>query len=596
MAQGQPKQAAKLYQNLAQNQPAWQHQFHLLATEAHLRSGDSDSAKQFADRIDASQLSEAQRQQLKLVYAQIDLGYGNAEQALTKLQTIQFQALNPEQQQSYHRSQAFANALTGNLLGSAIARIRLNSLLTSPQLIRENNAAILEALRLLPERDLQVAPRSGPDALPGWLRLASLLKRHKHNQSEFDAALAQWRLTFPNHPARIDLLHDYLQSQPVIEQPNAIAVLLPESGPYAAAANAIREGITAAYHNDNSVTQPALRFYDASQSSPAAAYAQAVAEGAELVIGPLIKENIDELSAGNDLPVPVLALNHIEGLSKRNLFQFALSPIDEAEQLAIKASSDGHYQALMLTPATDQGERTARYLSEAWLQHGGEILESQRYDPNQHDFSAPIKDLLNLDESERRYQALRRLLGANLKYTPRRRHDVDAIFINAHPTAARSLNPQLRFYHAAKVPVYATPNLYGGQPNPARDIDLNNITFCDIPRLFPDYYQDQLSPTTPQTNLQPLSNNYPRLTAMGIDAYRLIAHLNTLSTEPYAGSTGKLSLNAENRITRQLICAKFSDGIPVATGYAGQPSEQIRSSVISAPVTEEDEFEFSDVQ
>jgi uncharacterized protein len=59
-----------------------------------------------------------------------------------------------------------------------------------------------------------------------------------------------------------------------------------------------------------------------------------------------------------------------------------------------------------------------------------------------------------------------------------------------------------------------------------------------------------------------------RLVALGIDAYNLIGKLDQLSSTPYAGATGQLSLNGENRITRKLVCAQFKGGVPVATGYA----------------------------
>lgn len=601
MEHGQPKQAAKLYQNLADSQPAWQNQFNLLAADAHLQSGENDSAKQTADRIDPTQLSESQRQQLKLIYAQIDLGYGNAEQALESIQTIHLSALDVGLRQSYYRSLAFANALTGKPMDSAIARIRLNDYLASPQQISENNAAILEILRVLPEYELQNVPASAPKNLPGWLRLSALLKQG-YNKEELGSAIAQWRQAFPSHPASLDFLQHYLQKQPThaaninIGQPRSIAVLLPESGPYSVASAAIREGLTGAYRNSDTANQPALRFYDDSQGMIGPLYAQAIADGAELIIGPLTKEKISELSASADLTVPVLALNHVEGLFKPNLYQFALSPIDNAEQLAQKARFDGHYKALILTPANEQGERSANYLSEAWLQNGGEILEIQRYDPSQHDFSAPIKNLLNQDESQIRYQSLRRLLGRNLDYTPRRRHDVDAILLNANPTSARSLNPQLRFYHAANVPVYATPDLYSGAPNPSRDIDLNNISFCDIPWFFSDFYQGALSRTELQNESRQFSDKHPRLIAMGIDAYNLVSYLSSLNTQPYAGATGTLSLNAENRITRELVCAKFSHGIPVATGYANQTPPPAFDTATDEPSSEKNEYEFSDAE
>ncbi len=588
MSAGQHKQAARLYQNLAETQPTRQNQFRLLAAEALIRSGDHDGAKQYADSIDPSSLSEQQRQQLNLLYAQINLSYGSAEQAINRLEQVRIELLNDEDRKNFYRSQAFSYSLTGDLLASAKARIQLNALLTSPLEIRENNAAILETLSLLPRQTLILNQPPAPDELGGWMALASLLKQPHASSVELSDELLRWRRDYPAHPANGDFLHGYLETpRRTFEQPSAIAVLLPESGPYAQAGKAIREGMMAAYYRQqNNAQQPTIRFYDSNQGSPAMLYDQAVANGAELIVGPLEKDNIALLAAGGELSVPVLALNHVDNLSKENLFQFGLSPIDEAQQLAAKARQEGRQKILILTPENDQGQRIANYLADAWYQTDGTLLATQSFAPQEHDFSYPIKRILNLDESEQRYRQLRNLLGRNLEYTPRRRHDADAIFINAYPNTARSLNPQLQFYHAVDLPVYAMPNLYGGVPNPSQDIDLNNITFCDIPWLFADVYQGELSLEALRDSWQQFPNRYLRLIALGLDAYNLIAHLDQLDTASYPGATGNLLLNGENRITRQLVCAKFVHGVPSNAGFIDSAGDDYQSVAVDAPQAE----------
>jgi hypothetical protein len=135
----------------------------------------------------------------------------------------------------------------------------------------------------------------------------------------------------------------------------------------------------------------------------------------------------------------------------------------------------------------------AQHFTEFWEAKGGTILETQVYNPKANDFSQPIKDLLNLEESKYRYRQLQQLLGSPLQFTERRRHDADALFLSTNPHTARSIYPQLRFYRATRLPVYAPPQIYSGQANPSQDLDLNSITFCDIPWLFSDAYQDELS-------------------------------------------------------------------------------------------------------
>ena len=558
----QPEQMTELYQHPFASSSLEQNQQRLQAIDALIQAGDGASAKLNADAVNPAELSSEQRAQLSLLYAQILLSFGEAEQAIDSLALIQPQQLSPDNQIKYFQSQAFAYSLTGNLLDSAKSRIKLHPLITSPDELEKNQAAILEALRLLPDTDLQT---NQTGALAGWMALANVLKYI--NQPDFDAQISQWRATFPGHPA--DLRFLYLpQDTPenTLLQPKAIALLLPGSGTFAQAGKAIRAGFMAAFNHADNTSKPTIRFYDSQQSTPQALYDQAVADGAQLIIGPLDKEHIQSLADTVSFNVPVLALNHIPGLQKSRLYQFGLSPLDDADQITDKAWADGHQKTLLLIPENAQGKRIANYLTEDWHDQGGTVLETQTYNPKETDFSAPIQKLLNLDESEQRYNKILALIPG-LKYTPRRRRDADAILLSAYSAEARSINPQLQFYQAGDLPVYAMPNVYTGQINASLDADLNKITFCDTPWLFNKIYQGELSMDALKETWKQFPSAYFRLIAMGIDAYNLAIRLDDLGANPYSGATGKLSLTTDLRIERKLMCAKFMDGQPEVSGF-----------------------------
>ncbi|MCK9396833.1 MAG: penicillin-binding protein activator, partial [Methylobacter sp.] len=187
------------------------------------------------------------------------------------------------------------------------------------------------------------------------------------------------------------------------------------------------------------------------------------------------------------------------------------------------------------------------------------------YNPKETDFSAPIQKLLNLDESEQRYNKILTLIPA-VKYTPRRRQDADAILLSAYSAEARAINPLLQFYQADDLPVYAMPTVYTGQINASLDTDLNKITFCDTPWLFNKAYQGELGMDALTETWKQFPSAYLRLIAMGIDAYNLATRLDNLDAAPYPGATGNLSLTADRRIRRKLICAKFVAGQPEISG------------------------------
>ena len=557
----QPAPTVELYQQPSSSSFSEQNQQRLQSIESLIQAGDGNTAKQAADAINPNDLSSEQRAQLRLLYAQILLSFGEAEQAIESLAQIQPQQLNLDNQIKYFQSQAFAFSLTGNLLEGAKSRIELHPLISSHAELEKNQAAILEALRLLPDAALQ---SSQTDVLSGWLSLAKILKYL--NQPDFNAQISQWRATYPAHPADLSFLNSPQDAQVnTLSQAKAIALLLPGSGTFAQAGKAIRAGFMAAYDHADKASKPTIRLYDSEQSTPQALYNQAVAEGAQLIIGPLAKEQIQSLADTANFNTPVLALNHIPGLQKNRLYQFSLSPLDDAEQITHKARANGHQKALLLVPDNAPGKRIATYLTEDWQNQGGTILEAQTYNPKETDFSAPIQKLLNLDESEQRYNKILALIPG-IKYTPRKRQDADAILLSAYSPEARSINPQLQFYQAGDLPVYAMPTVYTGQVNASLDADLNKIIFCDTPWLFNKAYQGGLSMDALKETWKQFPSAYLRLIAMGIDAYNLATRLDSLEINTYPGATGNLSLTSDQRIRRELICAKFTGGQPEISG------------------------------
>jgi outer membrane PBP1 activator LpoA protein len=117
-------------------------------------------------------------------------------------------------------------------------------------------------------------------------------------------------------------------------------------------------------------------------------------------------------------------------------------------------------------------------------------------------------------------------------------------------------------------------------------MDLNKITFCDIPWLFDNVYPGELSRSALRSTWQQFPSIYLRLIAMGIDAYNLVPHLDKLDTVQYQGATGNLLLTREGRIKRNLVCAKFSQGLPNVIGFVKSSAGGYES--IATPFEDDD--------
>lgn len=406
---------------------------------------------------------------------------------------------------------------------------------------------------------------SGDPILLGWLDLGRIAWTQRTSPTAMRAALRAWQSSYFNHPANNPLVATILQRLPaVIEYPRQIAVLLPLSGRQKQSARAVRDGLLAAHYlTPAQAPRPQIRIYDIDAAGTAQSYAQAISDGANFVIGPLLKEAVQEL-ADTGITTPTLTLNFLpeEFPQSVGFYQFSLSPEDEARQVARRVAALGQYRALALAPNTAWGRRMMTSFSAELQARGGQILDYRFYDPRNPDFSSSIQQLLLIDESRGRRDRLSANIGIQLEYEPRRRADIDLIFLAARATTGKLIRPQLRFHYAGAVPTYSTSAIY--EEGSRNNSDLNGIMFPDVPWVIAP---DGLSLDVRKT----LAEYWPdqaerrsRLYALGFDAYRLVPIVNSGSnSQEIEGMTGTLYFDDRNRILRRLPWAKMQRGRPV---------------------------------
>jgi outer membrane PBP1 activator LpoA protein len=414
-----------------------------------------------------------------------------------------------------------------------------------------------------------------------WLALGSLAASTGQQGIGWTNGALGWRNANPGHPAMLIVGRLQLPDEFIVDYPHQVALILPLSGRTGAAGRAIQNGFMGAYFSAAAGLEDVqtVRIYDVNaEGGAAAAYSAAVEDGAEFVIGPLLRSNVTALANDTLVPVPVLTLNYLpEGvLAPPGLYQFALAPEDEARSAAERSLADGHGRAVALVPNNDWGRRVLTSFTGEFETLGGTLLDYRTYTPGLQDFSNTIEDLMALSGSVRRYQRLRANLGSPVQFDPRRRQDADFVFLAADAPAGRLLKSQLKFHYSGDLPVYSTSsiNAMDGRSN----TDLNGIMFADtpwtiapqnwiahLPAVFDEYWPDQ--------------RRLGRLHAMGYDAYQLIGALYTARTGPMPeidGATGRLFLDPEGKVRRKLAWAQFQRGEPVALPELEPPGGPIR--------------------
>ena len=450
--------------------------------------------------------------------------------------------------------------------------------LNSRRSIEKNRARLWQGLLLSDPLVLrQAADISLNPVTLGWLSLGSLATTTGQQGIGWNNGVVRWREDNRNHPANTVLANMPLRDELILDYPRHIALLLPLTGSSAAAGRAVQNGFMGAYFATAAgldVTREAsqevaqtVRIYDVnSEGGASAAYATAVEDGAEFVVGPLMKNSVTELANDILVPVPVLTLNYLpeDTLPPPGLFQFALAPEDEAASAAVRAFGDGYMRAVALVPNNDWGRRVLQSFRTEFEGLGGTLLDHRSYTPDNKDFSNEIENLMGLTGSVRRYQRMRANVGTNLQFDPRRRQDAEFIFLAAAAGPGRLLKSQLKFHYSGDLPTYSTSsvNSLDGRSNS----DLNGIMFADTPWLIDPQPWIQYLPAT-FAKYWPEQRRLGRLHAMGYDAYNLIASLFAARRGEMAeldGATGTLFLDHNGRVHRRLAWAQFQNGRVVA--------------------------------
>lgn len=531
--------------------------------------GDVGGTEEILDFIDTDALDSIRMEGILLLRAEVAASRNEHARVMELLGETNFaslERLSDAQRVRFAEMRATALLALGEAEAAITERLALDSLLPGDAQAA-NHDALWQALRSLPGARLDALASASDDYdAQGWYRLAQIAFTWSNDLDRQLVELRRWRSEWERHPAaRVPPREIELAEIVAQERPRNIALLLPLE---LDAGRIVRDAFMGAYFNllELGGQVPGIRFYDTGTEADniVALHQQARAEGAQLIIGPLLKPQVARLQQEADLGVPTLALNNNEGVatSSTQLYQFALSPEGEARQLANKAWTDGHRNAAILSPADGPGnEPYARkrdsFIAE-WQRLGGRVVAQDTYRDN---YTDTISGMLNLDASNARMASLRALIGRPVLFVQRRRQDIDFIYLIAEPGPARQIVPSLAYLYAGDIPVYASQDIYSGSARPLEDRDLNGVTFGESPWLLgtAGAEAERLRALFPATT----ANNM-RLQAFAVDAFRLYPRLRLLEASPEAhmpGTTGVLRLGPNRDIQRELSWATIADGV-----------------------------------
>lgn len=577
MSAGNYIAAAEEYIRLADQNKKNSASFFLKSADAYIKGNSPELAASTLARLQPDNLTALQNIELNIHSARLDILNNDALTALNKLDTA-IPADSPRTLLAmYYHARATALEIDKQLIPAVRARTELNKYLPTVQDLADNNKIIWQLLSNSDVNDLtyELGASTGNPAFDSWLELAIISKTLVYNPQELGNAIQSWQQRYPSHPDSTEIINSiYAAAAQVSEKPGQIALLLPFNAQFRDASNAIRDGFIAAWY-ESSGNKPVIKIYNADNQNIIDVYQAAVNDGADFVVGPLEKEAVAALISSGKILVRTLALNQVDSPAdpttsvsvfnpSPQLFQFGLSPEDEARVAAERAWLDGHANALIITPDSNWGDRIYNAFNSRWTTLGGKVIEHVRVPMNVQDYSRPVKELLNIENSEQRAKQLTAALRRNIVSEPRYRRDADMIFLAVSPLMAQQLVPQLRYFRADSITTYSISHIYTGKYDPEANSDIDNVIFSDMPWVIdPAREYSELQQTLNKT-LDQSESPYRRLYAFGIDAYRILPELGKLYAQSgsFQGESGILKLTAQGYVQRESVWAKFMNGTP----------------------------------
>ena len=314
-----------------------------------------------------------------------------------------------------------------------------------------------------------------------------------------------------------------------------------------------------------------LKIYDTSSLPLDQVLAQVQQDGASIVVGPLLKNNVEELMKSNT-SLNVLALNQPEQVQNRaNICYFALSPEDEARDAARHIHEQGKQAPLLLTPRSALGDRVANAFAQEWQQLGGGVVLQQKFGS-----TSELRAGVNggsgisltgspISASLPQQQGVT-IGGLTIPAPPTDAQisgggKVDAAYIVATPEEIAFIKPMIAMRNGSQsgATLYASSRSAQGTAGPDFRLEMDGLQYSEIPMLAGS------NPALMQQALASVRNDYSlaRLYAMGVDAWALANHFTQMRQVPgfeLNGNTGDLTATQDCVINRKLSWLKYQQG------------------------------------
>jgi hypothetical protein len=309
-------------------------------------------------------------------------------------------------------------------------------------------------------------------------------------------------------------------------------------------------------------SQFTLNFYDTQTKAMGELYKQAIQEGANMIIGPLLKDRVEELLKANPT-VPVLALNELDKpIVNDSTFYFSLSAAADAAQAAQYLYAQGYRKPLLIAAQGRIGYSSIKAFEQAWATVSQDKPVVATFGAR-NEVQGMVKNALSGRSTARAGEVVQLSAAA-----PR---SIDVVYVVANSLETRMIKPyvDISVNPMGSLPIYSSSRSYDSATTEVAS-ELNGMHISDMPLLLGGYEQqrEQIALLWPQTQ-----GDLMRLFALGYDAVSLAENLQQMrkvNAMQQPGMSGQLSVDANGNIVRVLDWATYQNGELVSDSAAPQ--------------------------
>ncbi|RKS86808.1 hypothetical protein DES39_0006 [Orbus hercynius] len=593
----------------------------LMAIRAYIIEGNAIKAEQLFQQL-PTDLNKAQRQEALLLQGELAVINGQS----FDLNKLSLSALTDAEKIRYYNIKLGLDGQKHDVNGQIRDYIELQKYGSPEQQHRVINDTWTFLLYLNQTDINSVLVYANESILQGWIDLIYTYRNNintytiddnddpdtiaNKEDAQFNLlknAVNEWQIQYSNHPAALYLPRNIYGNKyrlPDDTTKKNVALFLPMSGSSKIFGNAIYLGYSDANQLYTQEAQQNITLYDTNSASLDSLVKQAQQQGAELIVGPLLKQDVLTILTLSP-SIPVLALNKMDksdvsAKTSTPICFFALSPEDEAIDAANHIYTQNKKNPLLLVPKNDLGERVANSFAEQWhlndassngihvqyfesekalsnkmnagvgIELEGSLLTSSSPLKNQQDM---VNNLLPSDESavdvissvnnSGPYDAIYIYASHNELVLIKSMLDMKSNKTQLDENGKVLLDKKGKPIEVAKI----IPAIYTSSRSNIEDTtqdyryDMDRVQFSDIPMIL---NQNQLIEKLPSY----IKNDYSlaRLYAMGLDAWQLANRFNQLQSyqiDVLDGMTGKLSTTQGCEINRALPWHQYMNGSDV---------------------------------